>query len=397
MQGKKIILAVTGSIAAYKAVLLMRLLIKQGASVRVLMTESATRFVAPLTFSTLSDHPVITSVSDEAGWNNHVELGLWADLIVVAPATAHTLSRLSLGLCNDIVSAVYLSARCKTVIAPAMDLDMWVHPATQRHVTQLKADGCLFIDPTHGQLASGLVGTGRLAEPEDIATFLTNYFATSQDLAGKHIVITAGPTYEAIDPVRFIGNHSTGKMGIALADAAASRGGLVTLILGPTHLRPQHPGVCTILVKSAQEMFDQATKAWPKSDIGIMTAAVADYRPSIVSDVKIKKQKGEGFTIDLVQNPDIAATLGAQKQPNQVLIGFALETNDELTHARRKLETKRFDLVVLNSLRDAGAGFGHDTNVVTLITATEQIALPQLPKTEVAQKILDQIGHLQSK
>lgn len=366
MQGKKIILGISGSIAAYKSAFLTRLLIKAGAEVQVLMTPSAQDFIAPLTLSTLSKRPVYSSVSSETGWNNHVELGLWADAMVIAPTTATTLAKLANGLCDNILVAAYLSARCPVFFAPAMDLDMWHHPATRHNVERLLSYGNHLIPVGVGELASGLSGEGRMAEPEDIVAYLEHFFAQQQDLAGKKILLTAGPTYEAIDPVRFIGNRSSGKMGIALADAAARRGAEVSLILGPSKLAPQEKNVKVLRVESAQEMHDAAVQLFPEIHAAILAAAVADYRPKVVATEKIKK-KGEELQLDLIKNPDIAADLGKMKQAGQLLIGFALETNDEENNAQGKLEKKNFDFIVLNSLRDAGAGFNHDTNKISIL------------------------------
>lgn len=366
MQGKKIILGISGSIAAYKSAFLTRLLIKAGAEVQVLMTPAAQDFITPLTLSTLSKRPVYSSVSSETGWNNHVELGLWADAMLIAPTTATTLAKLANGLCDNILVAAYLSARCPVFFAPAMDLDMWQHPATRHNVERLLSYGNQLIPVGVGELASGLSGEGRMAEPEDIVTYLERFFAQQQDLAGKKILLTAGPTYEAIDPVRFIGNRSSGKMGVALADAAARRGAEVSLILGPSKLLPQEKNVKVLRVESAQEMHDAALQLFPGMHAAILAAAVADYRPKEVATEKIKK-KGEELQLDLIKNPDIAADLGKMKQAGQLLIGFALETNDEENNAQGKLEKKNFDFIVLNSLRDAGAGFNHDTNKISIL------------------------------
>ncbi len=366
MQGKKIILGISGSIAAYKTAFLTRLLIKAGAEVQVLMTPSACDFITPLTLSTLSKRPVYSEVSSETGWNNHVELGLWADAMLIAPATATTLAKLANGLCDNIVVAAYLSARCPVFFAPAMDLDMWHHPATRHNVERLISYGNQLIPVGVGELASGLSGEGRMAEPEEIVAFLEHFFAKKQDLAGKKILLTAGPTYEPIDPVRFIGNRSSGKMGIALADAAARRGAEVTLVLGPSKLTPQEKAVKLIKVETAREMHEAALQLFPQMDAAILAAAVADYRPKTVATEKIKK-KGEELQLDLIKNPDIAADLGKMKQAGQLLIGFALETNDEENNAQVKLEKKNFDCIVLNSLRDAGAGFNHDTNKISIL------------------------------
>ena len=365
LAGKKILLGISGSIAAYKAAFLTRLLIKAGAEVQVLMTDAAKAFIQPLTLSTLSKRAVFSDVRGEAGWNNHVELGLWADAMILAPVTANTLSKMASGQSDNMLVACYLSARCPVFIAPAMDLDMWEHPATQANVSRLKSYGDHFFQVGYGELASGLIGAGRMAEPEEIVAGLESFFQSSIDLKGKKVLITAGPTYEAIDPVRFIGNRSSGKMGLALALEAASRGAEVRLILGPSSLTVKHPSIDLIRVESADEMLEQAVQAYPDADIGIMAAAVSDYKPLHAADEKIKKAAQE-MEIRLVRNPDIAATLGNGKKTGQLLIGFALETTHAEKYAREKLEKKNFDMIVLNSLKDAGAGFNHDTNKVSL-------------------------------
>ncbi|MEL6971434.1 MAG: bifunctional phosphopantothenoylcysteine decarboxylase/phosphopantothenate--cysteine ligase CoaBC [Bacteroidota bacterium] len=386
--GKKIILGVTGSIAAYKAVFLTRLLVKAGAEVQVLMTPAATKFVQPLTFSTLSKRPVFTEVTAEDAWNNHVELGLWADAMLVAPATANTLARLANGICDNIIAAVYLSARCPVFVAPAMDVDMWHHASTQANIKRLHSYGNHLIPVESGELASGLKGEGRLAEPENIVEFLSDFFTRSQALAGTKVLITAGPTYEAIDPVRFIGNRSSGKMGVSLAKAITEQGGEVILVLGPSSLQPEMEGLTVERVQRAQEMYDAALRHFPTCQVAIMAAAVADYRPVNAATEKIKK-KGEHMTIELVKNPDIAATLGQQKQAGQLLIGFALETENAEANAQGKLERKNLDYIVLNSLRDTGAGFGTDTNKVSIFAADNKVVHFELKsKDEVARDIV---------
>lgn len=386
--GKKIILGISGSIAAYKSASLTRLLIKAGAEVQVLMTPSAQDFITPLTLSTLSKRPVFSEVSTESAWNNHVELGLWADAMVIAPATATTLAKLANGLCDNILAAAYLSARCPVFFAPAMDLDMWRHPATRSNVSRLQGYGNHLIPVGVGELASGLSGEGRMAEPEAIVAHLEQFFAQSNDLFGKKILLTAGPTYEPIDPVRFIGNRSSGKMGVALADAAARRGASVTLVLGPSKLSPTEHNVQVIRVETAQEMHDAALQVFAEADAAILAAAVADYRLKTVATEKIKK-KGEELQLDLIKNPDIAAELGQIKRPGQLLIGFALETNDEESHAQGKLERKNFDFIVLNSLRDAGAGFNHDTNKISILFKNNKKRDFELKsKSAVAEDIL---------
>lgn len=396
MVGKKIILAVTGSIAAYKAVQLVRLLVKKGAEVQVLMTPSATEFITPLTFSTLSKKPVFTQVISGQEWNSHVELGLWADALVVAPATANSLAKLAQGICDNIVSAVYLSARCPVFIAPAMDLDMWKHPATQANVQRLKSYGNHFLPVGYGELASGLVGEGRMAEPEEIVAFLEGFFQKKQDFLGKNVLITAGPTYEAIDPVRFIGNRSSGKMGVAIAEQFAARGAAVTLVLGPSKLAPQHPGITTVRVESAQQMYEASVQHFENADIAVLSAAVADYRPAHVAEQKIKK-KGDGMTIELEKTPDIASSLGKMKRQGQFIVGFALETNDELQNASEKLAKKNFDFIVLNSLQDAGAGFNFDTNKITILhRGNKRKDFELKSKAEVATDIVDEVSRLVS-
>ncbi len=398
MKNKKIILAVTGSIAAYKAATLTRLLVKAGAEVQILMTEAAKHFITPLTLSTLSKRPVHSEIISEESWNNHVELGLWADAFVVAPATATTLAKMAHGICDSIVTATYLSARCPVFIAPAMDLDMWKHPATLRNIKDLQVFGTHLIPVEHGELASGLVGEGRMAEPENIVQFLSSFFDKKQenekkniDLTGKTAMVTAGPTYEAIDPVRFIGNRSSGKMGIAIAEELANRGVQVQLILGPSKLSITHPNINTIRVQSAQEMYEAAMTHFSASDIAVLSAAVADYRPKVVANEKIKK-KDEEFSIVLEKTTDIAAALGKIKRTDQFIVGFALETNDELANAQGKLQRKNFDFIVLNSLQDSGAGFNHDTNKVTIVHKDNKIENFELKtKIEVARDIVDRI------
>ncbi len=393
LQGKKILLGITGSIAAYKSAMLVRLLVKAGAEVRVVMTRAATDFISPLTLSTLSRHEVYTHVHDEGAWHSHVELGLWADALLVAPATAHTLARMAQGLCDDMLTAVYLSARCPVWVAPAMDLDMWQHPATQRNLRTLQADGVRIIPVGEGELASGLHGPGRMAEPEAIAAFLEAALTPQGPFAGRTVLVTAGPTHEPLDPVRFLGNRSTGKMGIALAEELARRGARVQLILGPTPLRPTHPDIEVVPVRTAEEMHAATVERFAQADAAILAAAVADYRPATVASEKIKKQ-GDELQLRLVRTPDIAATLGKRKKPGQVLVGFALETENERTNALGKLRRKNLDFIVLNSLRDAGAGFAHDTNKVTILSAdgTEK-PFPLKSKREVAADIVDELAH----
>lgn len=391
LAGKKIILGVSGSIAAYKAALIVRGLIREGAEVRVLMTQAATDFISPLTLSTLSRNPVTTSVHTDESWNNHVELGLWADAYLIAPATATTLAKLAQGLCDSALVAVYLSARCPVFFAPAMDVDMWLHPATRANVARLQSYGNHLIDVDSGELASGLVGQGRLAEPERILEVLRAHFQEQQDLSGRRVLITAGPTHEDLDPVRYLGNRSTGKMGIALADAAAARGAAVDLILGPTHLSPTQPSVRVHRVRTAGEMHQQSVALWPEASDGILCAAVADYRPATVAPEKIKKSDGE-LSLRLIRNPDIAAELGQRKRPGQYLVGFALETENGLENARGKLERKNLDLIVLNSPRVPGAAFGHDTNQIQLIDRNKVTSFELKAKRAVADDILDRLA-----
>ncbi|MCB0542585.1 MAG: bifunctional phosphopantothenoylcysteine decarboxylase/phosphopantothenate--cysteine ligase CoaBC [Saprospiraceae bacterium] len=388
----KLILGISGSIAAYKAAHLTRLWIKQGAEVQVLMTDSASSFISPLTLSTLSKRAVHSDVHSETGWNNHVELGLWADALIVAPATANTLAKLANGLCDNILSAVYLSARCPVFVAPAMDVDMWHHPATQENIRRLQAHGVHVIPVGHGELASGLVGDGRMAEPEDIVAFVAQVLEQPRPLQGKKALVTAGPTFEPLDPVRFIGNHSSGKMGIAIADALAAKGAEVTLVLGPSHYRPQHQNVKITQVMSAEEMYDACDEVFGDTDIVVLAAAVADYRPKSYSPTKIKKKEGD-MSLELEKTTDIAATLGQKKRKGQVFVGFALETNDEIKNARLKLERKNFDFIVLNSLQDPGAGFGHDTNKISILDASGAVkTFPLKSKTAAAEDIVAEIA-----
>lgn len=365
MEGKKIILGISGSIAAYKAATLVRLLIKAGAEVKVVMTPSSTAFISALTLSTLSKHPVSTDVIDGDSWDNHVELGLWADAMIVAPATATTLAKMANGICDTALTAVYLSAKCPIYFAPAMDRDMWLHPATQNNIQLLQSYGNKLIDAATGELASGLIGKGRMAEPEEILTILETDLMQEQDLAGKKVLITAGPTYEAIDPVRYIGNHSSGKMGMALAEACVARGAEVQLVLGPSKLSTDNPNISITRVVGGEEMYEATLAHHKASDIVIFAAAVADYRPVSVASEKIKKT-GDELELRLTKTRDLAATLGKTKSKAQIHVGFALETKDAEKYAQEKLKKKNFDLIVLNSLRDKGAGFQGDTNKITI-------------------------------
>lgn len=391
MQGKKIIIGVTGSIAAYKAATLIRLFVKKGAEVKVLMTPHSQSFISALTLSTLSKNPVYSDVISEDAWNNHVELGLWADLMIIAPATASTISKMAQGQSDNIITAVYLSSRCPVWIAPAMDLDMWTHPATQRNVKALESYGNRIIDVEHGELASGLIGKGRMAEPEHIVEKVEDFFLISTDLYNKRVIITAGPTHESLDPVRHIGNRSSGKMGMSLAEACANRGATVELILGPSNLESCNSRITITNVTSAEEMYNAAKSRHADSDITIFTAAVADYKPKTVSKEKIKK-KGNDVTLELERTIDIAKALGEDKKENQIHVGFALETENEELNAIAKLEKKNFDMIVMNSLRDKGAGFQHDTNKVTIYTRDgDKTPFSLKSKSEVAEDIVNTI------
>lgn len=388
LKNKNIILGVCGSIAAYKSAILVRLLIKAGANVKVILTPDGANFITPLTLATLSKNPVYTQYfEEETGvWSNHVELGLWADLIIIAPISANTLAKLATGICNNLLTAVYLSAKCPVYVAPAMDLDMWKHETTQANIKKIESFGNTIIEPGSGELASGLHGAGRMAEPEGIISFLDHSIKQSMPLFGKKALVTAGPTYEAIDPVRFIGNHSSGKMGFALADELVTLGAEVTLISGPT-AQKEHQTLKRINVISAQEMLDECISIFPETDITIMCAAVADYRPKVIADQKIKKQE-DNLVLELEKTVDILATLGKTKNEQQILVGFALETNDEENYAKGKLQKKNLDLVVLNSLNDKGAGFKSDTNKITIFNkALERTVFETKQKAEVAKDI----------
>lgn len=393
LSGKKIILGVSGGIAAYKTASFVRLLIKAGAQVQVIMSPASCAFITPLTLATLSKRPVYSQFEKDFGeWTNHVELGLWADAMIMAPATANTLAKMANGLCDNLLLATYLSAKCPVFFAPAMDLDMFAHPSTKENISKLKSYGNIEIASAYGELASGLVGQGRMAEPEDMLQILTDFFNNDAtlDLKGKKVVITAGPTYEPIDPVRFIGNHSTGKMGFDIANEAAKRGANVVLITGPTSLKAVNSAVNVVNVTTANQMYQQCHELFSSADIVIGAAAVADYRPKVVADQKIKKNDEE-FTIVLEKNPDILASLGAIKT-NQFLVGFALETENEIEYAKSKLKKKNLDLIVLNSLNDQGAGFGKPTNKVTFINKDFTVFPQELKSKEaVAKDIIDQI------
>ncbi len=391
LQGKKILLAVSGSIAVYKSLILTRLLIKQGAEVRVIMTPASTDFVSALSFSTLSKNQVFSDVSSGDSWNNHVDLGLWADLMLVAPATATTLAKLANGIADNMVIACYLSAKCPIYFAPAMDLDMWVHPSTKNNIKKLKSYGNRMIDVGNGELASGLSGNGRMAEPEDIVQILQDHFAVSQDLIGKNVIVTAGPTYEDLDPVRYIGNRSTGKMGIAVAEACAERGANVTLVLGPSPITTTEEYV-TIKVRSAEDMYEAVKQNFENADIVIFAAAVADYKPASVSDQKIKKADDD-LKVPLMRTTDIAKTLGVIKG-SRIHVGFALETQNGSVNAQAKLKKKNFDFIVLNTLADKGAGFGHDTNKISIYDENGLVeAHPLMSKKKAARNIIDALVH----
>lgn len=395
---KNIIVGVTGGIAAYKSALLVRLLVKQGANVKVLMTPAALDFITPLTLSTLSKNPVLVDFSkDKTGeWNNHVELGLWADTIIIAPATANTIAKMANGLCDNLLLATYLSARCKVYVAPAMDLDMYKHPATAANLKRLQSFGNTIIQPGTGELASGLHGEGRMAEPEEIVAAIQNKTTAVARLpfSGKKVLVTAGPTYEAIDPVRFIGNHSSGKMGFAIAEAFAQQGAEVTLVCGPNSLTAAHRSIHRIDVTSAEDLYNASVKAFKTADIAVLSAAVADYKPSVQAVQKIKKSKGIK-PIDLVPTKDTSQELGRIKKKKQLLIGFALETENEVNNAIDKIKKKNLDLIVLNSLNDKGAGFKTDTNKITLIDKHNKLQKFELKsKAEVAKDIVSVIGSL---
>lgn len=395
LKGKKIVLGVTGSIAAYKAAMLVRLLVKEGAEVQVVMTPAAKEFITPLTLSTLSGKPVLSEFFNDASgaWHSHVELGLWADAMIVAPATASTLGKMASGIADNLLVTTYMSMKAPVFIAPAMDLDMYAHPATRHNIEVLKEYGNHIIEAASGELASHLNGKGRMEEPENIVKALKDFFFTGSELSGKRVLITAGPTYEKLDPVRFIGNYSSGKMGFAIAEECARRGAKVTLIAGPVSLPLPHPSVERIDVESAREMCDAAIAQFPSCDAAVLCAAVADYRPKVQAGRKIK-HTGEGMTLELEANPDIAYTLGRMKGEGQVMAGFALETNDGEENARKKLEKKNLDFIVLNSLEDKGAGFACDTNKVTVIDRKDKTVYPLKSKKGVAKDIVAHLSKL---
>lgn len=397
LKGKHIILAITGGIAAYKSAILLRLLVKAGAEVQVIMTPNAKQFITPLTLSTLSGKPVISEffTANTGEWHSHVDLGLWADAMIVAPATASTIAKMATGVADNMLVTTYLSAKAPVFVAPAMDLDMMAHPSTVRNIQLLKSYGNHIIEPASGELASHLVGKGRMEEPENILKVINDYFSSCESLVGKKILITAGPTYENIDPVRFIGNYSSGKMGYAIADKAAERGAEVTLISGPVSITPGNSSINLVKVRSAKEMLKACEDVFPNVDLAIMTAAVADYAPAEVYSNKIKREKNGIDHLTLVKNPDIAATLGAKKRTDQRIVGFALETEDEINNAIDKLKRKNLDMIVVNSLKVEGAGFGTDTNKVSICFKDRSRKDFDLKsKTAVAEDILDAVEDL---
>lgn len=390
LQGKKILLGISGSIAAYKSAILVRLLIKAGAEVKVVMSPAAEHFIAPLTLSTLSKNDVLSALSENDSWANHVMLGRWADVMLIAPLSCNTLAKMAQGLCDNLLMAVYLSATCPVITAPAMDEDMWKHPATRANINRIEQYGNKVIPVEKGELASGLNGEGRMAEPEHILTYLQQYFSKSADLAGKKVLVTAGPTYEAIDPVRFIGNHSSGKMGIAIARECMARGASVTLVCGPTS-QPLPAGVNAIRVTSAADMYEACMQIFPDNDIAVMCAAVADYTISNPATQKIKKDNSS-LVLELEKTKDILKAMGEQKKSNQVLVGFALETNNEKEYALKKLSSKKADMIVLNSLNDPGAGFGHDSNKIVIFDRNgQEYSFDSKLKTDVATDIINSI------
>lgn len=392
LQGKKFVLGITGSIAAYKAAILIRALIKKGAEVQVVITPAGKEFITPITLSALTSKPVISEFFSQRDgtWHSHVDLGLWADAMIIAPATASTIGKMAHGVADNMLVTTYLSMKAPVFVAPAMDLDMFAHPATQKNLDTLRSYGNHIIEPGEGELASHLVGKGRMEEPENIVRALEEFFAKSEELAKKKVVITAGPTYEKIDPVRFIGNYSSGKMGYALAEECATRGAEVVLVSGPVQLKTIHPGIQRIDVESAEEMYEQTIREFGDADAAILCAAVADFAPEQVAGHKIKREKDD-LTLRLKPTRDIAAALGQKKQKGQTLAGFALETDHEAEHAKDKLRRKNLDFIVLNSLRDAGAGFRHDTNKISIVDAQGITEYPLKSKKEVATDIVDRL------
>lgn len=395
MKGKKIVLGITGSIAAYKAAVLTRLLIKKGAEVQIVITPAGKEFITPITLSALTSKPVISEFFSQRDgtWHSHVDLGLWADAMLIAPATASTIGKMAHGIADNMLITTYLSMKAPVFVAPAMDLDMFAHPATQHNLDILRSYDNHIIEPTAGELASHLVGKGRMEEPENIVAALESFFQKNSSMAGKKILITAGPTYEKIDPVRFIGNYSSGKMGYALAEECAARGAEVTLVSGPVNLSVNHPNINRIDVESAEQMYNACMSHYPTSDAGILCAAVADFTPECVADKKIKREKDD-LTLNLKPTHDIAAALGKIKTGSQRLVGFALETNDETAHAQDKLKRKNFDFIVLNSLNDKGAGFRCDTNKITIIDSSKAEEYPLKTKKEVAADIIDKLDSI---
>ena len=395
LNGKHILLGVTGSIAAYKAANIVRLLVTQGADVKIVMTPLAKQFITPLTLATLAKNPIyVDFFNPENGqWNSHVSLGMWADAYLIAPATANTIGKMANGIADNLLLTSYLSAKCPVFVAPAMDLDMYAHPAVQKNIETLKSYGVQFIDAEDGELASGLVGRGRLAAPESIVACIDKFFDAHQSLAGKKIMVTAGPTYEKIDAVRFIGNYSSGKMGYAIAEECASRGAEVVLVSGPVSLKAKNPSIRLIKVESAHEMYEACNREFPQCNAAVLSAAVADFTPQNVSDTKIKR-KDNNLEICLKPTEDIAASLGKIKE-NRVLVGFALEKENEFENAKGKLERKNFDFIVLNSMNDKGAGFNHDTNKITIINRSKEVKNFDLKsKLMVAKDIVDEIENL---
>ncbi|MGC4038155.1 MAG: bifunctional phosphopantothenoylcysteine decarboxylase/phosphopantothenate--cysteine ligase CoaBC [Chitinophagaceae bacterium] len=394
LNGKRILIGVTGSIAAYKSILLVRLLIKAGAEVKVIMTPAAKDFVSPLTLSTLSKNPVLVDLFDENSWANHVMLGRWADLMIIAPLSCNTLAKMAHGLCDNLLLATYLSATCPVVAAPAMDEDMWHHGSVKENLSKIDSYGVKVIPVEKGELASGLFGDGRMAEPDSILQYISEHFFFTKLLKGKKAFVSGGPTYEPLDPVRFIGNHSSGKMGFEVARELYNRGAETTLIMGPTQLSFPTNGMKLVKVNTAEEMYNACSSSFQQADIGVMTAAVADYRPAVKADQKIKKTE-DNFSIELIKTKDILQSLGAQKKEGQVLVGFALETNNEKEYALSKLKKKNIDMIVMNSLRDKGAAFGYDTNRVTIFEKNgQEFSFETKSKREVAKDIVDTIIRL---
>ena len=394
LHDKKVLLAITGSIAAYKSILLVRLLVKAGAEVKVVMTPAAKDFVSPLTLSTLSKNPVVSDLFSNESWSNHVMLGRWADFMIVAPLSCNTLGKMAHGLCDNMLLATYLSATCPVVVAPAMDEDMWHHPVTRSNLQKLESFGNKVIPVEKGELASGLYGDGRMAEPEAILAYIEEHFFSNKDLTGKKALVTAGPTFEPIDPVRFIGNHSSGKMGIAICRELAQRGAEVHLVLGPSAVTITDERIHLHKVQTAEQMYQASLQLFPQADITIMSAAVADYTPVSAHHEKIKKTS-DTFTVELTKTRDILKALGEKKYNGQILVGFALETSNEREYALGKLKSKNADMVVLNSLNDEGAGFGYDTNKITIFEKTgREFSYERKPKQQVAKDIVDRIVNM---